>query len=256
LLHLDRARFDAAFATLFPKPKRTPEAAAGLATLLSAIEQDSDVDDIRWVAYMLATIKHECANRWIPVVEYGPRSYFDKYETGTAIGARLGNTQPGDGFRFRGRGFVQITGRRNYLVLGQKLNLGTRLVDEPELALDSAIAYRVMSLGMRNGSFTGRKLAQFIGPGQCDYRNARKIINGLDKADLIAEYARALEQVLVEARKTSVADAPIPAVAAPVVAALAPSPPPPVEPVAPVRTVMEQGVKGFFRDWLHAAGWA
>jgi predicted chitinase len=56
----------------------------------------------------------ETARRFTPVTEFGQPSYFNKYDAGTPIGRRLGNMQPGDGFRFRGRGYVQITGRANY----------------------------------------------------------------------------------------------------------------------------------------------
>jgi hypothetical protein len=228
LLRFDREKFSAAYVEHFPKPARTPQAIDGLARLLSSVEEDNAIQDIRWVAYMFATVKHECANCWVPVVERGARAYFDKYETGTSLGARLGNTQPGDGYRFRGRGFVQITGRRNYLLLGQRLNLGDGLIKNPELALDQAIAYRIMSYGMCNGTFTGRKLSQCIGPGECDYKNARKIINGLDQADRIAGYAVDLEQVL----NASTLQAP--AVSAPGIRASALQP---VQPVAPVRAI-------------------
>jgi len=101
MLRFDRKAFSAAYVAKFPKPARTPAALEGINQLLSSIEQDSEIEDLRWVAYMFATVKHECANRWVPVSEGGAHSYFDKYETGTAIGARLGNTQPGDGFRYR-----------------------------------------------------------------------------------------------------------------------------------------------------------
>jgi hypothetical protein len=53
-----------------------------------------------------------------------------------------------------------------------------------------------MSLGMRRGSFTEKKLAYFIGPGVCDYLHARRIINGLDRASTIEEYAKKLEIAL------------------------------------------------------------
>ncbi|HTT13033.1 MAG TPA: hypothetical protein VMG60_19355 [Burkholderiaceae bacterium] len=214
MLQFDRSAFSSAYVEHFRKPARTPPAIDGLNQLLSSVEQDPAIEDIRWVAYMFATIKHECANTWVPIMERGNRTYFDKYESGTAIGARLGNTQPGDGYLFRGRGYVQITGRRNYQLLGQRLNLGNQLVDDPDLALKQEIAYRIMSYGMCNGTFTGRKLAQFIGPGQCDYKNARKIINGLDQADRIAGYAQELEQILTASALRTPAQ-PAPGVASP-----------------------------------------
>jgi putative chitinase len=168
----------------------------GLEALLSAVEQDEEMNDPRWAAYMLATVKHECADTWHPIVEKGNTAYFDKYNTGTTIGDRLGNTAAGDGFLFRGRGYVQITGRANYLRLGQALRLGNGLVDEADKALDPAIAYQIMSYGMRKGAFTGKKLADYITGTTCDYVNARRIINALDQADRIGGYAGGLEAVL------------------------------------------------------------
>jgi hypothetical protein len=56
-----------------------------------------------------------------------------------------------------------------------------------------------MSHGMRHGTFTGKKLADYINATGCDYRNARRIINGVDQAALIAGYATALEGILTQA---------------------------------------------------------
>lgn len=154
--------------------------------------------DIRNAAYMLATVKHECADTWQPIVERGPRAYFDQYEPGTRKGARLGNTEPGDGYRYRGRGYVQITGRANYARLTKELGLGpdADLVADPDQALRPAIAYAIMAVGMKKGIFTGKKLADYISGSSCDYRNARRIINGVDRAELIAGYAATLEQII------------------------------------------------------------
>jgi hypothetical protein len=49
---------------------------------------------------------------------------------------------------------------------------------------------------MRRGLFTGKKLGDYIGPGRCDYRNARRIINGVDQAARIAQYATTIEDIL------------------------------------------------------------
>ena len=194
----DHQAFAAAYEKAFAR--LTASQYQGIDQILGFLQIDPDVEDDRWVAYMLATIKHECANSFMPITEFGPDSYFAKYNAGTALGARLGNTQPGDGLRFKGRGYVQITGRANYLRLGQALGIGKAFVDQPTAVLEPANAYRIMSAGMRLGLFTGKKLATYINDTGCDYVAARRIINGQDKADAIAAYATAFETILKRAR--------------------------------------------------------
>lgn len=172
--------------------------ASGLEDLLANVGLDQDVTDLRWIAYMLATVKHECADTYQPISERGAKPYFDKYEPGTPLGKQLGNTQAGDGYLFRGRGYVQLTGRANYKSMSGKLVLSGAddLVLHPEEALKHGIAYRIMSYGMRKGSFTGKKLGDYINAQGSNYQQARRIINGLDKADLIAGYAAKFETIL------------------------------------------------------------
>lgn len=178
--------------------KLTQGMVSGLELLGRNMEADPTLRNIQWAAYMLATVKHECADTWQPIVERGARAYFDKYEAGTPIGRRLGNTEPGDGYRFRGRGYVQITGRANYARMTEVLKLApdADLVVDPDQALRPAIAYRIMSVGMVKGLFTGKRLSDYIGSGACDYRNSRRIINALDQATKIGEYATTLEVII------------------------------------------------------------
>jgi predicted chitinase len=139
------------------------------------------------IAYILATAQHE--------------SLLGKYLTELSSGKQyegrqdLGNTQPGDGVRFKGRGYVQITGRRNYTDWSKRLKLD--LVSNPEQAAESAIAAKVLVRGMQLGTFTGRKLSDYLNSSKRDFVNARRIVNGLDKADVIAGYAKAFFSVLV-----------------------------------------------------------
>jgi len=110
----------------------------------------------------------------------------------------LGNTQDGDGARFHGRGYVQLNGRRNYAK--EKALTGVDLLNDPDQAKDSAVAYEIATQGMIDGWFTGRKLSQFIKDGESpDYENARTIINGHDKAANIADIARRFSEVLLAA---------------------------------------------------------
>ena len=139
-------------------------------------------------AYALATCHHECAQRFEPIEEFASgEAYEDR--------ADLGNTEPGDGVRFKGRGFVQLTGRRNYLAATVRLlELGFDgdLVMTPDGALNWDASYLIMREGMngRGLTFTGRKLVDFERPTGFDFINARRIINGLDRAALIASYGR------------------------------------------------------------------
>ena len=140
---------------------------------------------LRQVAYMLATAKHETANTFAPIEEYGKGK-----------GLPYGQPDPVTGLVYFGRGYVQLTWARNYKSMGKALNLPLFL--HPDLALRYDVAYKIMSYGMTHGTFTGVALRRYINEGKTDYQNARKIINGTDKADLIAGYASAIEQMLLD----------------------------------------------------------
>lgn len=147
------------------------------------------------VAYCLATAWHETGTTLLPITEKGAISYFDKYDTGP-IAARLGNTPEldGDGYKYRGRGYVQITGTKNYRTFSDILNAD--IVTTPDLALRYDYAGIIMVEGMKRGLFTTKKLSDFINDTKTDYVGARKIINGIDRAQLIASYAVTFESAL------------------------------------------------------------
>jgi hypothetical protein len=165
----------------------------GLNTLLAKISADPDVTDIRWAAYMLATVKHECDGTWQPIEEGDDSKSGRPYNNAKAVtdqdGKQYTNT-------YYGRGYVQLTWDYNYRDIGAALGMGEDLLIHPEKALDPDIAYKIMSYGMRKGSFTGKKLSDYIHDTICDYKNARRIINGLDQWALIKGYAEKLEAML------------------------------------------------------------
>jgi putative chitinase len=162
-----------------------PSQIQGIATLLESLEGDTCITDPRHAAYMLATVKHECAGTWQPIEEYGKGK-----------GYKYGIPSPKTGKAYYGRGYVQLTWAENYIAMSKPL--GVNLYQKPELALDPKVAYQIMSYGMRKGSFTGKKLAHYIEGEKCDYINARRIINGTDCAEKIAGYAEIIEEMLTQ----------------------------------------------------------
>lgn len=165
----------------------------GVGALLDAVEV-ADLDTAP-ASYVLATAFHETAQTMQPVSEYGAKTYFDKYDTGR-LSAQLGNTpaKDGDGYVYRGRGFVQLTGRKNYALAGRKI--GVDLIAHPDLANVTSNAAKIAIAGMSEGWFTGRKLSDYFGTGRADFVGARAIINGTDRAALIAGYAQAFRKAL------------------------------------------------------------
>lgn len=181
----------------------TPAQVAALEFLLARLEADPFISDPRHAGYMLATVAWETARTFEPIDERGTDAYFNRrYGPQTGTGKRLGNTEPGDGARYHGRGYVQLTGRANYREMGERLSLD--LEGEPERVKDREVAYDVMSGGMRFGSFTGKKLTDYINARKADYVNARRIINGTDRASEIADIAEGFVGVLEEAASSPV----------------------------------------------------
>ena len=92
-------------------------------------------------------------------------------------------------YPYYGRGLVQITWKNNYERFGKLLDID--LVNSPDMALDIKYAVKILVIGMRDGLFTGFKLSQFIGRDRhTNFIGARSIVNGRDKAHVIASMAR------------------------------------------------------------------
>jgi len=145
--------------------------------------RDMGVNDSAHIATIMGNVSHEC--RFQPIREYGSDDRFERLYQGRGD---LGNLQPGDGIKYCGRGYIQLTGRLNYKRYSEVLNQD--LLENPNLALKPAIAAYICVHGMKNGIFTGRKLADYGDANDFDWVNSRKIVNGLDRAERIAGYSR------------------------------------------------------------------
>ena len=158
----------------------------GLNFKLAAWEK-SGLTDIRWLAYMLATSYHETARTMQPIEEYGKGR-------GKPYGQKLRHDRKPYTFPdklYYGRGDVQLTWYENYETMGKLL--GIPLLEQPELALKPDISAKIMIEGMtkgksNRGDFTGVSLENYFSATKDDPVHARRIINGLDKANLIAGY--------------------------------------------------------------------
>lgn len=158
----------------------------GISAILDHWENNG-FHDARHLAYMLATAYHETARTMQAIEEYGKGK-----------GRKYGNKQKMSGVVYTvpdkiyyGRGLVQLTWYENYELMGRLL--GYDLLNKPELALDMKISIEIMFEGMMKaassfGDFTGKSLEHYFNDAVNDPVNARKIINGLDKASTIASY--------------------------------------------------------------------
>jgi putative chitinase len=150
--------------------KLTDEQVAGQNAILDVWETWPLNDDLRHLAYMLATTFHETSQRMWPIEEYGK-----------GAGHEYGKPDPQTKQAYYGRGFVQLTWRDNYAKATRELGLegDDDLEWHAERALDLTIASEVMFSGMWEGWFRSpHKLDLYFSEVDDDPYGAREIING------------------------------------------------------------------------------
>lgn len=128
-------------------------------------------------AYVLATTDHETAGSFKPVEE----GYYLK---GDKVKRHQKSLRY---YPYYGRGYVQLTWKSNYAKYSEIL--GVDLVNNPAMACDPNIALYVLCHGFANGTFTGRRLSTYVNSQKTDFLNARRCINGMDRAAQIADLA-------------------------------------------------------------------
>lgn len=176
---------------------------------------------VRYSSYIFATAYHEVGRKMVPVAENlnytSAKSICDTWPkrfptlesakpfvrqaqklANHVYGGRLGNDRDGDGWRYRGRGFPQTTGKENYHKSSELVAFD--LVANPDLMLDPHIATVTMVESMLRGLYTGKRLGDYLAQ-KADYVGARAIINadGKKNGAKIAAYAKSFERALVAA---------------------------------------------------------
>lgn len=169
----------------------------GLEILLAAV----DGLPVRHQAYVLATAYHETAATMQPVRETlaktdaeAARRLERAWKAGKLPWVKTPYWRADNGKYWIGRGYVQLTHKANYERAGKRM--GIDLVADPSAAMSPMLAARIIVQGMSEGWFTGVKMSDCA-----TYRDMRKVVNGMDRADMIAGYAAKFETALLEAER-------------------------------------------------------
>ncbi len=157
--------------------------------------------DLRWLAYIMATAYHETAKTMQPIEEYGKGKKYDygkKLKMGGGPGKRIPYTLPDK--LYYGRGHTQNTWYENYEALtkaAKKQGKDWDFLNNPELLLQMEPSIWATFHAMKTGLYTGKKLSDYFNDDTFDWEHARKIINGMDRAVLIGDYAHKFHHALI-----------------------------------------------------------
>lgn len=195
-------------ATFFAYARRAPfggrltqQQVDGAGALLDAWESDGD-GDRRKLANILAQVFHETGGRMAPVRETFATSdaqAIRRLDAAWAAGQLPQVSKPYWHDGWFGRGPIQVTHEKNYRKIGDAL--GVDLTANPGLLMKQPYAARSAVVGMMQGLFTGKKLGDYFNGNTNDPVGARRIVNGADKASLIAGYHQAFLDALTAAER-------------------------------------------------------
>ncbi len=172
----------------------TTKAKESIGAAIDEWDSREDFTDLRWLAYMLATMLGETGQNMSPVREGFTKTDIQARAFVRSRGYRYAAEVNGN--VYYGRGNVQLTWDFNYKNMGAIL--GIDLYNNPDLALQPDVAVKIMFEGMKRGTFTGKKLAHYFNEKVEDFDNARRIINGTDRMVEIGNYGRAFHRALLQ----------------------------------------------------------
>jgi len=190
-MKVNRAEFFKEYRKLF-NPELTKQQVAGYDAIFDYWES-SPLNDLRWLSYALATAYHETGGKIEPVREGFAKTNEEAIRAVTKLFEKkkiLRNyalPHP-NGNSYYGRGLPQITHGFNYEKIGKAIEVP--LYENPDLALRLDIAVKLMFVSMTDGLFTGKRFRDYFSDTKTDWQGARRIINGTDKKELIADYAK------------------------------------------------------------------
>ncbi|WP_283194981.1 glycoside hydrolase family 19 protein [Rhizobium sp. AN80A] len=196
VIHIDRRFFfDTVRGTLFNGTLSAPQV-EGMTAILNFWEERMPDADPRWLAYILATAFHETAYTMQPVRETLATTdaraveILEKAFAGGKLSwVKTPYWRPdADGKSWLGRGLVQLTHKRNYEAMSPLV--GIDLVANPDRAMEMGPAVSILIEGMVRGSFSRHKLADHLNATSDDWINARRIVNGTDRAEKLAGYGK------------------------------------------------------------------
>ena len=206
---MNRQAFFAAIRPAFGNRLSAPQV-AGMEAILDACI-DAKVTDVHHVAHVMAHVRRETGGYMSPIKETVMPSHKDKNPSDAEVMQRLERAfargklpwvkKPYWRDGAFGRGPVQITHWSNYEKIGRAI--GVDLRGNPDLAMDPVIGGKIAVIGMRDGLFTGKKLADYRFPAALDAppkSNPRRIVNGVDGSDAeVAKFHRQFHAALVKA---------------------------------------------------------
>jgi putative chitinase len=159
----------------------------GIRSLIDEWSRYYSFADKRMLAYIIATVTWETGGTMQPIAEVGK-----------GRGLPYGVPDPSTGQTYYGRGLLELTWKKNYQIIGDIIHVD--LLNNPDLLLAQPYSSDAAIIGMMNGLFTGKSLSDYFSGNAEEWVNARRVVNGLDKAELIGERARKIFEIMKETK--------------------------------------------------------